>query len=241
MKKNKIGKRIFFGLLLLLLFGASAGCGKKDSISLEEVSEGTKTEQKEAGERERNDEADRAEETDKKNGREAQDEKESESDSDLGMLSVYVCGAVHAPGVYELPAGSRLYQAVDAAGGMREDADQNYLNLAMELSDGMKLQVPTKEEVETGAVSAERTETAEGVFGGTTVKETASGTSGLVNINTADEALLMTLPGIGEAKAKSIIAYREEKGSFKSKEDIMNITGIKQAVYEKIKDAICVN
>lgn len=235
MWKNKIWKRIFSGLLLIILWCSLAGCGKEEGISLEEITDDAQTEQDSVQKKEADDKEDSAK-TEK-------DEDRSETDFESGVLSVYVCGAVHTPGVYELPAGSRLYQAVDAAGGMLEDADQNYLNLAMELTDGMKLQVPTKEEALAGTVAGEWTEIDEQMFGERSAdsKETDSGTAGLVNINTADAALLMTLPGIGEAKAKSIIAYREEKGAFKKIEDIMNITGIKQAVYDKIKSAICVN
>ena len=95
------------------------------------------------------------------------------------------------------------------------------------MSDGQMVRVPTKEEAQYGAESAE---------GG--AKETDSG---LVNINTADAGELMTLPGIGASKAESILSYRREQGSFASVEEIMNITGIKEGVYSKIKDYITVN
>lgn len=243
MKNNKKRERILLGLLLLLLSSGFAACGKEKAISLEEISGKARSGQEETEPEAAGSGKDR---TDKESGKaDAGGEKGQEEDAaaePLGTVSVYVCGAVHGPGVYELPAGSRLYQAVDAAGGMREDADRDYLNLAMELTDGMKLQVPTKEEVQAGTADGGQTgkEQTAG-SGGDVIKETGSEPAGLVNINTADEARLMTLPGIGEAKAKSIIAYREEKGAFKKTEDIMNITGIKQAVYDKIKDAICVN
>ena len=240
MQKYKIRNQIFLGISLFILSCCLTGCGEKESISLDEIPGETWAVQdekkQEAAEANEGDSAEKAQEAEAGN--------ESGAVSVPEMLSVYVCGAVNTPGVYELPTGSRLYQAIDAAGGMREDADRNYLNLAMELMDGQKLQVPTEEEVRTGAVDAE---TSGNMSGNTSESntsgsgETSSGGSGLVNINTADETLLMTLPGIGEAKAKSIIAYRQEKGAFAKIEDIMNITGIKQAVYEKIKDAICVN
>lgn len=241
MKKNKIREYIFLSLLLLLLWSSLTGCGAKESISLEEMTGEVQTEQ------EKEEKTATEKDEDAKGSAEGQETEQGaqtgegiETDPAPGMLSVYVCGAVQAPGVYELPAGSRLYQAIDAAGGMREDADKNYLNLAMELVDGEKLQVPTQEEVLAGAFGAERTEVAEQASGNGSSASKESG-SGLVNINTADETLLMTLPGIGEAKAKSIIAYRTDKGSFAKVEDIMNIPGIKQAVYDKIKDVICVN
>ncbi len=250
MKQKKLRKGIFLGLVLfaIALWGIQTGCGKsRESISLEEIPDEAQTKQGEETtvlEKEKN-EVKQKEAGKEDTVQEGQGDSENGSGKNAvsGTLSVYVCGAVNIPGVYELPAGSRLYQAIDAAGGMREDADKNYLNLAMELVDGEKLQVPTQEEVLTGSFGAERTEAAElaSGSGSSASKEGAStGTSGLVNINTADETLLMTLPGIGETKAKSIIAYRTENGSFAKIEDIMNIPGIKQAVYDKIKDAICI-
>ena len=240
MQNNKIRNRIFLGISLLILLCSLIGCGAKESISLDEIPGETQTMQEEAQGSAYNekDTGEKASETGDTG------ESETASISVPELLSVYVCGAVNTPGVYELPAGSRLYQAIDAAGGMREDADKNYLNLAMELTDGQKLQVPTQEEVRTGAVDAETLNNISGNASegsNTGSGGAASAGNGLVNINTADETLLMTLPGIGEAKAKSIIAYRQEKGAFGKIEDIMNIPGIKQAVYEKIKDAICVN
>ena len=240
MKKYNIRNRIFLGISLLILWCCLTGCGEKESINLDEIPDETWAMQDE--------EKQEASGADKKDSEEKAQEAEAGNESGAAsvpeMLSVYVCGAVNTPGVYELPVGSRLYQAIDEAGGMREDADRNYLNLAMELLDGQKLQVPTQEEVRAGAIDAETI----GNISGNTSKSGTSGSSGtsasgsgLVNINTADETLLKTLPGIGEAKAESIIAYRQENGAFGKIEDIMNIPGIKQAVYEKIKDAICVN
>ena len=240
MIKYKIRKRIFLGISLIILLCGLAGCGAKESISLEEIP--GETQAKQDGETHETAVANEVDSGEKVSKTEAGNESGTASVPE--MLSVYVCGAVNTPGVYELPVGSRLYQAIDEAGGMREDADRNYLNLAMELLDGQKLQVPTQEEVRAGAIEAETI----GNISGNTSKSGTSGSSGtsasgsgLVNINTADETLLMTLPGIGEAKAESIIAYRQENGAFGKIEDIMNIPGIKQAVYEKIKDAICVN
>lgn len=236
MQNDKKINKIMLGIFLFVLWGGLVSCGEKKSISLEETLE-TGQEMQET------EKTDIATEPTKENGTE---EKESDAvekndeEAQQDGLSVYVCGAVNAPGVYVLPPGSRLYQAVDAAGGMREDADKNYLNLAMELSDGEKIQVPTEEEVQRGeaAVGA-----VQGLSEGGSSKESAASSSsaGLVNINTADETLLMTLTGIGEAKAKSIVAYRSEQGPFAKIEDIMKIPGIKQSVFDKIKDRICVN
>lgn len=135
-------------------------------------------------------------------------------------IRVYVCGAVKNPGVVSLSEGSRAEDALAAAGGFSENARRDYVNLAEWVTDGQKLYFPTLEEAES-------------------LIEQESG-NGLVNINTADVNMLCTLPGIGESRAKDIIAYREEHGAFKSCEDIMQVSGIKNSVYSKISDMITV-
>lgn len=139
---------------------------------------------------------------------------------------VYVCGAVQSPGVYSLPPGSRIYEAVRMAGGLREDALEDGVNQAQEVTDGQMIKVPTKEE----AAELEGGASPEGGI-----------SDGKVNINTADADTLMTLPGIGASKAESILAYRKERGGFSAVEEIKNIAGIKDGVYSKIKDYITVN
>lgn len=171
---------------------------------------------------------------------------ESISVSEPEQLWVHVCGAVTRPGVYELPAGCRVYEAVQAAGGFTEDADQNYVNQVQTLRDGVKLVIPTEEEVtslqSTGDSDAEM---AAGIIEGAVSDGKESGTgetkNGRININTATEAELCNIPGIGETRAAAIAAYRESNGGFKTPEDIMNVTGIKEGTYEKIKDSIRVN
>ena len=150
---------------------------------------------------------------------------------------VYVCGAVVNPGVYELSEGSRIDDAVIAAGGFSEDADRTYVNLAARLSDGSKLQIPTISETsdETLAKEIESFDTGDNGY-----KSGASDGSGLININTASQTELATLPGIGEGLAGKIIKYRDENGSFKSIEDIMKVSGIKDKLFSKIKDQITV-
>ena len=137
------------------------------------------------------------------------------------LIYVFVCGAVLRPGVVALPEGSRAEAGVLAAGGMREDADADYVNLAALLTDGEKLYIPTLEE-------------------GTALKQADAAGGGLVNINTADSGLLCTLPGIGESRAADIIAYREQNGAFAGIEDIMKVPGIKESVFEKLKALITV-
>mgnify|MGYP001034076582 FL=1 len=140
------------------------------------------------------------------------------------LIRVYVCGAVANPGVVEIPGGSRAEDALLAAGGFGEEAARDAVNLADWVSDGQKLYFPAEgEEILPLADSGD-----------------AGTAAGLVNINTADAAALCTLPGVGESRAVDIIAWREANGGFDSCEDIMKVPGIKNAVYEKLKDKIAV-
>lgn len=145
----------------------------------------------------------------------------SEETEKKESIFVYVCGAVQKPGVYELEADKRVCDALKAAGGLTQDAAAENLNQAETLSDGQMIRILTAEE--SANLQAEEAK------------------SGLVNINTADAQELMQLSGIGASKADAIIAYREEHGAFQSIEELMNISGIKEGVYNKIKDSITVN
>ena len=147
------------------------------------------------------------------------EETETETVKESTIL-VHVCGAVANEGVYELPEGSRVADAVEAAGGFSEDADRTYLNLAEPLEDGEQVRIYTGEEAEQQRA-----------------KDEASA-DGLININTAALEELMTLPGIGEARAQAIIAYRNVYGDFQEISDIMKVSGIKEAAYAKLKDRI---
>lgn len=145
------------------------------------------------------------------------------------MVYVHVCGQVVSPGLYTLPEGSRVDDALKLAGGFTEEADTDYLNLAMLLTDGMKLYLPAKgEDV---PVMEENQGNAADSYGD---KATT------VNINRADVAKLCTLSGIGESRAKDIISYRESHGGFAKIEDIMKVPGIKESIFMKIKDSISV-
>lgn len=146
-----------------------------------------------------------------------QDGREGGQDAEKAIL-VHVCGAVKNPGVVSLPEGSRAQDALDAAGGFSENAGRDFVNLAEPVQDGQKLYFPTTEEAQ-GAASQEAGD-------------------GRVNINTADIAALCTLPGIGEARARDIIAYRDANGAFENCEDIMKVSGIKDSVYGRISDKI---
>ena len=148
-------------------------------------------------------------------------------------IYVYICGEVANPGVYELSEDSRIYEAVDAAGGFTENAASESINLASKVSDGMQITIYNKEE----AASLPAGGTSAGKNSG---QDQMSGSSSLVNLNTATKEELMTLKGIGESKAEDIIRYREKSGGFKKIEDIMKISGIKEAGFQKIKDSITV-
>ena len=137
------------------------------------------------------------------------------------LYYVYICGAVNAPGVYALPEGSRVYEVIQAAGGLTENADVFLLNQAEEVTDGMMIQVYTQEEAK---------ELSE--------KNSTSSGDGRLDINAASVADLMNLPGIGKSKAEAIVAYRETEGLFSSIEDLMKIPGIKEGVFNQLKECI---
>ncbi len=141
---------------------------------------------------------------------------------DEKLIYVYVCGAVNNPGVVELSEGSRAEDALEAAGGLSGNAKQDYVNLAAKVEDEQMLYFPTIEEA------------------ASLLEESRSADSTLVNINTAGAEQLSTLPGIGASRASDIIAYREAHGAFESKEDIMQVSGIKESLYEKLCDLITV-
>lgn len=198
-ERNITVKRKKFKLFLSILAVTACilfGCEKKEKVSLSDLKP---VEEEEALPPENE-----------------QGTKETQDVTDL--IVVHICGAVVNPGVYELPAGSRTYQAIQAADGFLEGARQDFLNQAAVLQDGIRLYVPTEEEAAEALWEDE----------------------GLVNINTADEEELCTLTGIGSSKARSIIAYRTRNGNFQKTEDIMNVEGIKDGLFQKIKDSITV-
>lgn len=199
---------------------------------------------------------------------EADSLQETAEETATNLLRVHVCGAVKHAGVYRLSSDSIVADAIEAAGGFKKSGDQEYLNLAETMADGQKIYVPTKNEVQelTGAGGQNNGQNLGGTIGqnsdqnpgGTICQnsgQNASGVSGqngqnpggassqeagLVNINTADESLLTTLNGIGTARAQAIIAWRTEHGAFARIEDVMQVSGIKEGAFAKIKDKICV-
>lgn len=274
LRRGLLAVACFLGIVCLLI-----GCGSEDKL-LSELREESGAER--AGEADkRQDGEDPAENrpddsvgadgktgqgTDQNAGKDA-GEAGQEADQNTGMdagaengkgtgqtcIYVHVCGAVVNPGVYEMPKGSRFYEAVDAAGGFAEDACQDYLNMAALLADGSRLEIPTSEEI----LAKESAEDKSRQSGGSdrnaeysyyTEPETSAAgggnagdsETGLVNINTADIGELCALPGIGEGRAKAIIEYREKQGSFQKKEDIMQVSGIGEKMYARMEDYLAV-
>ena len=216
MQKKRIRKLC---LVILVVLIGMIGCGKKGGDSLREI---PVSDQEETPEEEQQKDEAQADTDDKK---------EAEENTKEENLVVYVCGEVRKPGVVELPNGSRIYEAIEKAGGMTEKASDSYLNQAEILKDGAKVYVPSSEEAD---ALRETKEDAAGSQAGGQKEE------GKVNLNEASREELMTLPGVGEAKADSILSYREENGGFDSIEEIMEISGIKEGVFEKMKDKITV-
>ena len=143
-------------------------------------------------------------------------------------ITVYVTGAVNKPGLVKLSEGARAAEAVNACGGLLPIADSEKINMAQSLKDGQQLKVPERNG-EMGKGDSARL-----------AKINGQDNQEKVNINTADEKALDTLPGIGPAMAKRIIEYRETEGAFQSIEDIKKIRGIGEAKFAKMKDKICI-
>ena len=140
------------------------------------------------------------------------------------VIFVDIKGAVKNPGVYQMKAGDRVKDALDAAGGLTDEADSQKVNLAQRVDDQMVIVVPK--------VGEEATEIPAGV----TSKEASK--EGSVNINTATVEELKTLKGVGEKKAEAIIEYRKKNGSFKTKEDLMKVRGIGKKLFESFQERI---
>lgn len=146
---------------------------------------------------------------------------EEEKTTSNEKIQVFVCGEVKNPGVYRLNQDDRVVTAIEAAGGLTKDAAYASINQAQKMKDGEQIYIPSKSEQQNTLTEASK-----------------KSSSNLISINQASREELMTLPGIGESKADSIIAYRQEHGVFQSTEDLMKISGIKEGVYNKIKDYI---
>ena len=148
-------------------------------------------------------------------------------------IFVDVCGAVNQPGVYEMDPDSRVFQAIEGAGGLTEEASGISVYQALALCDVLQVYVPTVLVAEEGSFVRAVPET-------TGTGESMGTEDGIVNLNTADAETLKTLSGIGDSKAQAILAYREEHGGFSSIEEIMQVPGIKESTFSMIKDKIAV-
>ncbi len=172
------------------------------------------------------------------------------SSESVSMISIYLCGAVVNPGVYSVASGTLLYEVVDLAGGFTSDAASEYINLVFELESNLSIYIPTMQELR--SYSGDRSGLVRGdddyfIWGfdvvdasdETSISSDCTESSGLININTASLEELITLPGIGESTAQAIIDYRQTN-SFTTIEDIMNVSGIGEAKFNRIRNYICV-
>ena len=170
--------------------------------------------------------------------------------TDKNKIVIYIIGEVKQEGVYELDENSRISDAIEKAGGTKENADLSQINLAYKIEDGMRIYIPKKGELVQDKEKIED-KTQEIVTGKSTdITNTTSVNTNLstnkksktdiekINLNKATQTELETLPGIGPSTAEKIIAYRKENGNFKNIEDIMNVNGIGESKYSKIRDLI---
>lgn len=168
-------------------------------------------------------------------------------------IPVYICGSVTKPGIYHVLPGSYLYEAIDMAAGLLPEAADEYMNLVFQFSEAVSIYIPSDEEMQefldgTSSASSDylRNGLLQGIWGKSGGQSASSGDTSvsaspeLVNINTADQSMLETLPGVGETTAKAIISYREKSGGFTKIEDIMNVAGIKEGRFEAIREFITV-
>lgn len=217
--KQAVNMILIFALPVVI----ATGCGMKDTIYLEQnASETVLVEQNT-----------QQQETEASMLAETEQESVTELDeSNADLCYVYICGAVADAGVYQLPSGSRVCDVIALAGGMTEDASTISINQAEQIRDGQMIFLPTVEEAAAGVSGDILTQN----VAGASADEQES--DGRVDINTASAEQLMTLSGIGQSKAEDIIAYREAHGAFTSVEEIMYVDGIKEGLYNRIKDDI---
>ncbi|MBO5412718.1 MAG: helix-hairpin-helix domain-containing protein [Clostridia bacterium] len=157
----------------------------------------------------------------------------SNETKEKNKIILHITGEVNFPGIIEIEEGSRLANAIEAAGGLTENADINKINLAYVVKDGQKINIPNVNSVDTSSYITED-------IGENIIIEDINSNTNLVNINTATQTELETLTGIGPSTALKIIKYREENGKFTTIEDIKNVPGIGDSKFESIKEEICV-
>ncbi|MDR0570887.1 MAG: helix-hairpin-helix domain-containing protein [Clostridiales Family XIII bacterium] len=195
------------------------------------------------------------EEVEATDGAAAGQEQKEPQDSERQTIVVDVAGAVSSPTVLVMPSGSRLYEALDKAGGVTEDADLRQINRAVELADGDRIYIPTREETRSaaplpphvGADSNTGLSDARGVPKASGAPPSEAGSASApaaaaeqININTAGPQELQRLNGVGPSTAEKIIAYRQKNGGFKKIDDIKKVSGIGAKTFEKLKDKITV-
>ena len=247
--KYKSCYAVMLMLSVVLFLTGLTGCKDREAEFLMEEHQETESE-KESGDKKTEDSGTDDKEPDNSDAGDPEKKSSSVENLDTGQpetIYVDVCGAVANPGVFELTAGSRVFQAIEAAGGYLPEAVQNCINRAGILTDGQQIYILTQEEMEQQGLSqAELANAPDGDSAGNAgAGESAKAASlgqqdNKVNINTADETQLTTLTGIGATRAQAIIAYREENGPFAAIEEIMNVQGIKEGTFAKIKDEIVV-
>lgn len=169
-----------------------------------------------------------------------ENEVQEKTEEENKKIIIHVSGAVKNEGIVELEEGARVANAIEKAGGVRDDAYTKDINYALKLEDGMKIYVPTieeaKQEKEEVNINSESSNYI--ISSNTKTNENSNGQK--VNINSADESKLDELPGVGPSTAQKIIQYRKENGEFKSIDELKNVSGIGEAKFQKIKDLICV-
>jgi len=153
-----------------------------------------------------------------------------------GLVNVFISGEVAAPGLYQLPPGSLVADAINEAGGFSRRAAQELVNLALTVSEGMQIHVPAVGETAVVVPPISTPPAATPVAG----NSSSGSTGGLININTASQGELTQLPGIGPSTAAAIITFREQNGPFASVEAITNVPGIGNARLEQIRHLITV-
>ena len=160
-----------------------------------------------------------------------------ENESAKDLVVVHITGSVKNPGIVKLSESSRIEDAIQAAGGLTENADISKVNLAYVLDDGIKIKIPSITDDDIGDEEIINEESGENIIENDT---TSSKNNKSININKATETELETLPGIGASLASRIVEYRKQNGNFSSIEDIKNVSGIGDSKYLNIKDFITV-
>ena len=164
----------------------------------------------------------------------------SDSESVTDVYPVYITGAVLSPGVYDIKLPCYLYELIDLAGGVNETADMSELNLVFVIDESMMISIPFTSDAPISSLSGYTTSLRTTSMNSFSDDDQDQGAYP-ININKADKSRLELLPGIGSSTADDIISYREEHGKFKKIEEIMNVPGIKESRFSKIKDKISVD